>query len=64
MDVGIEIKVARIRARMLQQDVADLMGVSQVLVSRWERGEITPPAEALERIREAGAWREAMEKEE
>ena len=64
MDVGIEIKVARIRARMLQKDVADLMGVSQVLVSRWERGEITPPAEALERIREAGAWREAMEKEE
>ena len=61
MDVGIEIKVARIRARMKQQDVADLMGVSQVAVSRWERGEIEPPAETLERIREAGAWQEAME---
>ena len=62
MDVVIEIKVARIRARMKQQDVADLMGVSQVAVSRWERGEITPPEEALERIREAGAWQDVTER--
>lgn len=54
MNVGTEIKVARIIAGMKQQEVADLMGVSQVAVSRWERGEIKPPAETVERIRAAG----------
>ena len=54
MDVGIEIKVARIRAGMKQMDVAALMGVSQAVVSRWERGGLKPPEDVLEKIREAG----------
>jgi transcriptional regulator with XRE-family HTH domain len=54
VDVGTEIKVARIIAGMKQQEVADLMGVSQVAVSRWERGEIKPPEGTLEKIKKAG----------
>ena len=36
------IKEARLDARLTQQELAELVGVDQNTVSRWERGETEP----------------------
>jgi transcriptional regulator with XRE-family HTH domain len=39
--------------RLTQQEFADLAGSTQATVSRWEKGELSPTAGHLSRIREA-----------
>lgn len=39
MKIKDEIKVARVRKNLSQQGLADILGVTQQLVSEWERGE-------------------------
>lgn len=38
-EFGIEMKLARIRAGVLQQELADTLGVHPTSVSQWERGD-------------------------
>ena len=40
-----------------QAELAQIAGVRQATVSRWERGELEPSLSALERIREAAIAR-------
>jgi DNA-binding transcriptional regulator YiaG len=50
------MSIAHIRTkvfRMSQQAFADLAGVRQPTVSRWELGELHPNRESMRRIREA-----------
>ena len=48
--VGAEIRLARIRRHLTQQQVADLAGVGRMVVSRIERGVGGVPVEALQRV--------------
>lgn len=41
------IRVARVRAQLTQRQLADVVGVRSEQVSRWERGEAIPAADAL-----------------
>jgi len=45
--LGGRIERARRALGITQKDLAERMGVSQSLVSRWERAEITPPGDVL-----------------
>ncbi len=49
-DLGPRLLEAREARRLSQQDVADVLGVSRVLVSHWERGERRPSEQVLERL--------------
>ena len=55
-----ELKAAREAAGLYQYQVAHLMGVSEDVVSRWERGDVKPTPEdvsALEKLYKApGLW--------
>ncbi len=44
------ITAARKAAGMTQQQLADALGVAQVSVTRWERGEREPRVSTLKRI--------------
>lgn len=44
------IKTARIKAKMKQEDVAQIMNVSQGTVSMWETGASGPSVENLTRL--------------
>ena len=48
--IGADIRLARIRRRLTQQQVADLAGVGRMVVSRIERGVGGVPVEALQRV--------------
>lgn len=50
MKIGPLLKRARALRRWKQQAVADLAGVAQTTVSRWESGEVEPSAEHLRRL--------------
>jgi len=41
--VGLEIRTERTKRRLTQEDLAGILGVSWVTISRWERG-VTYPA--------------------
>jgi len=48
--IGADIRLARIRRHLTQQQVADLAGVGRMVVSRIERGVGGVPVEALQRV--------------
>jgi transcriptional regulator with XRE-family HTH domain len=50
MQVAGRIKVLRLRRDFSQQQVADFLGFSKMLVSKWERGSLRPTPLALERL--------------
>lgn len=47
------IQQARVRAGLTQAELADRLGTSQAVVSRWERGRRTPTIATLAKIAEA-----------
>lgn len=53
MTTGQQIKAARIRAGMTQQELADKLGISFVGISQWENGKRNPKKETLDRIAKA-----------
>ena len=50
---GANLKVARIRAGLRQQDVAERVGISRMSILRYEQGKHWPSPEMLERILKA-----------
>lgn len=49
----MDLKILRVMARKTQAEAAEAVGVSQVTVSDWERGEYKPSANAREKLAEA-----------
>lgn len=49
---GIDIKAARIAKRIPQAQLAELMGVDQPVISRWENGTVKPSAANMAKLRE------------
>lgn len=49
-ELGARLARAREERKLSQEEVADVLGVSRVLVSHWERGERRPPEQVLERL--------------
>ncbi|MDY6916860.1 MAG: helix-turn-helix transcriptional regulator [Chloroflexota bacterium] len=49
----MELKVARIRARLTQIELAAMVGIQRNSLGRYERGERRPSQELLERILKA-----------
>ena len=41
-DLKISLSAARVNARLTQQEVAKMLGVSRVTINNWERGKTTP----------------------
>ena len=52
MNLGERIKAARIRARLSQRALARQLGVSAMAVCKYERGEIRPHSNVLNRMAE------------
>lgn len=50
---GWNLRIARHRARLRQQDLADRMGIKQSGISGWERGKCVPQERSLWRLAEA-----------
>ena len=48
-----DIAAARKRNGMTQAQLAELVGVDQALVSRWESGRVKPSPESLQKLKEA-----------
>lgn len=51
-DRGRQIRDGRRKAGLTQEQLADLVGASQSLVSQWERGEKTPSADGFVKLAE------------
>lgn len=51
--IGLDLKVERIRKRMRQADVARRAGVGEYRLSRIENGRIIPTLDEVHRIRKA-----------
>jgi transcriptional regulator with XRE-family HTH domain len=51
--LGKRIKLARVEMDMTQEDLAKAAGLMQKSISRYERGEILPNLETLEKIAKA-----------
>ena len=49
----LDIAAARKKKGLTQAQLAELVGVDQALVSRWESGRVKPSPESVEKIREA-----------
>lgn len=49
---SFDIGAARKAKRMTQAQLAELMGVDQALVSRWESGKVSPNKSNLEKLKE------------
>ena len=49
---SFDISAARKAKHLTQAQLADLMGVDQALVSRWESGKVSPNKSNLERLKE------------
>lgn len=50
---GLDIAAARKKKSLTQAQLAEMIGVDQALVSRWESGRVKPNAESMEKIKEA-----------
>ena len=50
MDLGKNLKAARMTANLTQVQLADKLGVRQKDISRWENGSISPGAESLREL--------------
>ena len=64
MAVGLELKIARIKAGLLQLEVARLSGLGNTRISKIERGWIEPTPEETERLRAAIARANSKELDE
>lgn len=53
------IREARRRLRMKQETLAEMVGVAQSIVCRYETGEIIPPQDKVEKLAEALSLTEA-----
>jgi transcriptional regulator with XRE-family HTH domain len=42
--LALNIRVNRTRARLTQEELADRLGLSQNVISKWERGDVMPRA--------------------
>lgn len=49
-ELGLRLKMARLRAKLEQSEVAERLGTHRVQVSKWERGVNRPGDETLERL--------------
>lgn len=54
--LGEELRLARLRARKTQKQVAREVGVSDPIICLIERGEITPSPELEEKLKRATGW--------
>ena len=50
-DLGLEIKIARLRKRLTQYELGLLIKEPSYNISRYERGAVTPSPETLDKIR-------------
>ena len=48
----IRVKLSRGILGLEQKELADLLGVADTSISRWENGKYPPPDEYLEKVRE------------
>jgi transcriptional regulator with XRE-family HTH domain len=48
--IGERVRHHRIRRRMLQREVGELLGVTESTVNNWERGRTTPAPSVLPRV--------------
>lgn len=53
LTIGDKIRAERRRAKLTQVQLAERMGVTQSLIGQYERGEINPKLDTLERIADA-----------
>jgi len=44
------LKLARIQKGLMQQDLADLLGIKQASISQYERGDRVPPIQTIKAI--------------
>ena len=61
MDSAKLIRRARHRRGLTQVELARRLGTSQSAIARWERGDVSPRVESLERILAACDFRAAIE---
>jgi transcriptional regulator with XRE-family HTH domain len=47
MTFAAQLKTARLAAGLTQAELAELIGVTRLTVSKWERGESSPPPEPI-----------------
>jgi transcriptional regulator with XRE-family HTH domain len=52
-EIGMRLLIARRRAKLSQEELADRLGVGPNTVGRWERGRVEPRVSALAAIAEA-----------
>jgi len=50
MEIGIRITQLRMKANMIQEELADQLFVSRNLVSKWETGKRRPDYQMIEKI--------------
>lgn len=53
MTIGLNIKLARTKKRLTQQELADKIGIKQGQLSRYERDEQEPTFGVVQRIADA-----------
>ena len=53
MGVGEQIRMLRQTAMLSQQELALMLNVNQQSISQWERGEVQPADNIIERVKEA-----------
>lgn len=46
-DLGLRLKVERVRCRLKQKEVAQIVNIDASSISAYETGNVTPPAEIL-----------------
>lgn len=50
MELGVKLKEARKKEKMTQKELAELLGVYQKDISRWENGEYIPSLEIFAKL--------------
>lgn len=58
MDLAFTIAEARIRAGLSQKQLAERVGTTQSVISRWESGRVAPSTRSMKRI--AGATKSRL----
>ena len=53
MDLGLELRISRIKAGLQQQQIARQIGIEATRLSKIEHGWLEPSEEETERIKEA-----------
>ncbi len=53
MIIAVKIKELRIEKKLTQKELAEMVGCSPSMVTRWEKGECEPTATAILKLSEA-----------